>query len=125
MQIASNKAAARKSEADGEAAFISETGAAKGAEVRAIGLARAAGFEAQRLALGEGATAIINAIDGLSHGQRFVPDILVTGGSNPFEAIAAGFLKMVASNGGNGAGAASTASTAAAVPPATIKPDEE
>ncbi len=103
-EIAENRAGARKSEADGEAAFISETGAAKGAKVRAIGLARAEGFEAQRRALGETATAIINSIDGLARGQRFVPDILVTGGANPFDSIAAGFLRVV-----NGHGSAAAA----------------
>src|SRR5712692_639659 len=117
MQIAANKATARKSEADGEATFIRETGSAKGAEVRAIGLARAEGFEAQKQALGEAATAIINSIDGLSHAQRFVPDILVTGGSNPFEAIAAGFLKMV--HDGNGGRSAAAPETAVAGPAAT------
>ncbi len=117
MQIAANKATARKSEADGEATFIRETGSAKGAEVRAIGLARAEGFAAQKQALGEAATAIINSIDGLSHAQRFVPDILVTGGSNPFEAIAAGFLKMV--HDGNGGRSAAAPETAVAGPAAT------
>src|SRR5713226_4430517 len=117
MQIAANKATARKSEADGEATFIRETGSAKGAEVRAIGLARAEGFEAQKQALGEAATAIINSIDGLSHAQRFVPDILVTGSSNPFEAIAAGFLKMV--HDGNGGRSAAAPETAVAGPAAT------
>jgi len=59
MQIAPNRSSARKSKADGEAAFIRETGTARGAEVRAVGLARAEGYEAQRRALGEAATAVI------------------------------------------------------------------
>ncbi len=117
-EIASNRAAARKSEADGEAAYIGETGAAKGAEVRAVGMARAEGFEAQRRALGETATAIINSIDGLARGQRFVPDILVTGGANPFDTIAAALLRMVNGHGdqphGDGGAAPEAVKVAAA-----------
>ncbi|HZY58333.1 MAG TPA: hypothetical protein VFE56_01140 [Candidatus Binataceae bacterium] len=122
MQIAPNRASARKSKADGEAAFIRETGTARGAEFRAVGLARAEGYEAQRRALGESATAVINSIDGLSRGQRFVPEILVTGGASPFEAIAAGFQKIINNGGGSAATPASVPSPASHTPPAAGEP---
>ncbi len=54
VEIATQLAAARKNQADGEATFIAETGRAKSAEVEAVGLARAKGFEAQVRALGQG-----------------------------------------------------------------------
>ena len=41
VEIASQTAQARKKQADGEATYIAETGRAKGAEVEAVGLARA------------------------------------------------------------------------------------
>ena len=54
VEIATRTAEARKNQADGEATYIAETGRAKGAEVEAVGLARAKGFEAQVQALGPG-----------------------------------------------------------------------
>jgi hypothetical protein len=83
MAIKENNAAARKSEAAGEASYIRETGAAKGAEVEAVGLARARGFEEQVKALGPMATSLVNTINALAEsGVRFVPEVLVTGGAN-------------------------------------------
>jgi regulator of protease activity HflC (stomatin/prohibitin superfamily) len=82
VDIKGNNAAARKAEADGEAAYIEKTGAAKGAEVRAIGLAKAESYSAQVQALGANSTAIVNAIDALSKSVvPFMPNILVAGGS--------------------------------------------
>jgi SPFH domain/Band 7 family protein len=92
VDIKSNNAAARKVEAEGEAAYIRETGTARGAEVRAVGLARAEAYEAQVRALGHTATAAVNSIDALSRiNVRFVPDVLVTGGNGTgsFEGLAA------------------------------------
>ncbi|HET6374182.1 MAG TPA: SPFH domain-containing protein [Candidatus Polarisedimenticolia bacterium] len=81
VQIKTNDSSARKAEAEGEATYIRQTGAAKGAEVEAVGLARAAGYEAQVKALGQGATAVVNVASALSEGgARFVPEVLVTGG---------------------------------------------
>ena len=47
IPIKENGARARKAEADGEATYIEQTGRARGAEIEAVGLARARGFEAQ------------------------------------------------------------------------------
>ena len=83
VDIKTNNANARTEEARGEAEFIRQTGTARGAEVEAVGLARARGYEAQVRALGSNATALVNVISALSEGTtKFVPDILVTSGSN-------------------------------------------
>jgi hypothetical protein len=83
VDIQSNRTAARKKEAEGEATYIEQTGAAQGAQVRAVGLARAEAYERQVAALGQGATAVVNAIDSLSRSNvPFMPNILVAGGGN-------------------------------------------
>src|SRR6267154_1603053 len=63
-----NNAQARKAEADGEATFTSQTGAAKAAEVEAVGLAKARAYKEQVAALGQGQTALVNVTDVLSRG---------------------------------------------------------
>lgn len=81
VEIAERKAAARVAEADGQAAFVEKTGTAAGAEVRAIAVARADGYQRQVAALGQTATAIVNVVGALADvKQRFVPDVLVVGG---------------------------------------------
>ncbi len=98
VDIKTNNAAARKAEADGEAAYIRETGAAKGAEVEAVGLARARGYEAQVRALGQGSTALVNAVNALADGHiRFVPDVLVTSGngSGALDGLAASLMRFL------------------------------
>lgn len=92
VDIKNNEAAARKLEADGEATYIRETGRAKSAEIEAVGLARAKGYEAQRDAVGREATAIVNAIEALGKfQQRIVPEVLTlstNGGGGSFEGLA-------------------------------------
>jgi hypothetical protein len=106
VQININKAEARKAEADGEAAYIEKTGAAHGAKIRAIYMARAQGYEAQVQALGRGPTALVNAINSLSEGKmKIIPDVLVSGGSGgALEGLAATLMKTFsdAGSGGNG-----------------------
>jgi hypothetical protein len=106
VDIKTNNANARTEEARGESEFIRQTGAAKGAEVEAVGLARARGYEAQVRALGSNATALVNVITQLSEGtSKFVPDILVTSGSNgggALDGLAATAMKYLAGNGGPG-----------------------
>ena len=81
VEIKRNNASARKAEADGEATYIRDTGAAKGAEVEAVGMARAKAYKEQVRALGQRPTALVNAVDALSRsGQKFVPNILLIGG---------------------------------------------
>jgi regulator of protease activity HflC (stomatin/prohibitin superfamily) len=92
ITIKSNNANARKAEADGEAEFISKTGAAKAAEVKAVGLANAEAYQKQVDALGQGPTALVNAISALSKSSvPFMPNILVAGGNGhvgAFEGLA-------------------------------------
>jgi regulator of protease activity HflC (stomatin/prohibitin superfamily) len=81
VDIQSNRTAARKMEAQGEATFIEETGAAQGAQVRSVGLARAEAYERQVAALGTNATALVNAVEALSKSNvPFMPNTLVMGG---------------------------------------------
>ncbi len=106
VDIKTNNANARTEEARGEAEFIRQTGTAKGAEVEAVGLARARGYEAQVRALGSNATALVNVITALADGSsKFVPDILVTSGSNgggALDGLAATAMRYLGGNGGKG-----------------------
>jgi hypothetical protein len=82
VEIKTNDADARKAEAEGEATYLEKTGAAKGAEIRAVGLARAEGFKAQVEALGQNATAIVNTATALAEAHvKLVPDVFVNGGN--------------------------------------------
>ena len=93
ITIKENRARARKSEADGEATYIEQTGRARGAEIEAVGLARAKGFEAQKQALGAETTALVNVISELvKSANRFVPDILVTSSDGVSGAMSAGVM---------------------------------
>jgi hypothetical protein len=102
VTIKKNNADGRVAEAAGEAAYIRETGTAKGAEVEAVGLARAKGFQAQVNALGSNATALVNVVAALSEGRaKFVPDILVTGGngSSALDGLAATAMRFLSGSG--------------------------
>src|SRR5579863_4406657 len=80
VDIQTNRTEARMKEAQGEAAYIEQTGTARGAEVRAVGLANAEAYERQVGALGKGPTALVNAIKALAVGNAaFMPKILVVG----------------------------------------------
>jgi len=103
VDIKTNNANARTEEARGEAEYIRQTGTARGAEVEAVGLARARGYQAQVEALGSSATALVNVITSLSAGtSKFVPDILVTSGSGggAMDGLAATAMRFLAGNGG-------------------------
>lgn len=83
VDIKTNSSNARKAEAEGESTYIRQTGAAKGAEVEAIGLAKAKGFKAQVEAIGMKSTTFVNIAASLAESKtRFVPDILISGGNN-------------------------------------------
>src|SRR5215469_15453597 len=108
VNIKRNNADARTAEAAGEAEYIRQTGTARGAEVEAIGLARARGYRAQVEALGSNATAIVNVVTALAEGKaKFVPDVLVTGGGNgggALEGLAATAMKFFGPGNGGSAG---------------------
>ena len=83
VDIQTNRTEARMKEAQGEATYIEQTGTARGAEVRAVGLANAEAYQRQVEALGKGPTALVNAIKALAVGNSaFMPRILVVGGGN-------------------------------------------
>ena len=128
ISIKTNNANARVAEAGGEAEYIRQTGAAKGAEVEAVGLARAKGYEAQVAALGSSATTLVNVVRALAEGQaRFMPEILVTGnsGSGAFEGLAATAMRFVNNMpGGNGAGVPKPAPPNADAPPPEALPSD-
>jgi uncharacterized membrane protein YqiK len=97
VEIATQTAEARKQQADGEATYIAQTGRAKSAEVEAVGLARAKGFEAQVRALGQGPTAIINVATALAdRNVKIVPDILTVGGGAGLDGVGATLMKFLA-----------------------------
>jgi len=97
VTIKTNNSNARKAEADGEAFYIEQTGKAKGAEVRAVGLAKAEAYDAQVKAFGANATAIVNGIDAISKsGMPIVPNILVAGGNGAsLDGLAAVLMKYL------------------------------
>ncbi len=124
MNIKKNNADARVAEATGEAAYIRQTGTARGAEVEAVGLARARGYRAQVEALGSNATAIVNVVAALAEGKaKFVPDVLVTGGGNgggALDGLAATAMRFFGpGNGGSGTG------TSTKLPLAPLGPEGE
>jgi len=81
IDVAENKAKARENEARGESAYVSQTGAAKAAEVRATALAYAEGFEKQVAALGQQGTTLVNVARSLAeNGIAIMPHVLVAGG---------------------------------------------
>lgn len=97
VRIRTNNANARKAEAEGESFYIEQTGKAKGAEVRAVGLAKAEAYDAQVKAFGANATAVVNAIDALAKsGMPIVPNILVAGsGGGALEGLAATLMQSI------------------------------
>ena len=111
VEIQKNRADARREEATGEAAYVELTGRAEATKVEAIGLAeakatealgvaRATGFEAQKEALGETATALVAVANAVADGHiSVVPDVLVTGGGGSFEGLAAQLIRHFGANG--------------------------
>jgi hypothetical protein len=112
VEIKTNEAAARESEGKGQGAYVRLTGEAEASRVEAVGLAeakavealglaRAMGYEEQRKALGEGATAVVNAINAISEGGvNVVPEVLVTGGNGSVDGLAATLMRMFSRGNG-------------------------
>jgi regulator of protease activity HflC (stomatin/prohibitin superfamily) len=127
VDIKRNQAQAREAEATGQAAYTRLTGQAEAAKVEAIGLAqakatealglaRARGFEEQKKALGQTATALVNSINAVAEGKvTIVPEVLVAGGGGSLEGLAATLIRNF-NNGGNGDGRKQPAERPAAMP---------
>jgi hypothetical protein len=125
VQIKTNEADARQAEGRGEAAYVQLTGEGEAAKVQAIGLAqakatealglaRAIGFEAQKDALGGGATALVAVANAVAEGHiTVVPEVLVTGGGGggPIDGLAATLMRYL-----SGGGASPPSNGAAAMP---------
>jgi len=99
VEITKNLADARKNEADGEAEYLQKVGTAKGAEVRAVGMARAEAYERQVRALGPMPTALVNAVTALAEKQlKFVPDVLVAGSGGSLDGLAGVLMNYLQSD---------------------------
>lgn len=128
VDIKKNNAEARKAEGDGEASFIERTGTAQGAQVRAVGLARAEAYQKQVAALGAGPTALVNAIEALSRSNvPFMPQTLVAGGGGSVGGVLEGLGALLMQKVGPGAAGAPGVTvipgvSAASVPPADAAP---
>ncbi|MDO8622161.1 MAG: SPFH domain-containing protein [bacterium] len=120
VDIKANDANARKKEAEGEAAFIQQTGEARGKAIEAEGVGRATGYQKQVEALGQNATAVVNAVTALSGSSvRLVPDVLVTGGGGgSMEGVMAVLLQALRGKAVTGAETRATP-TAQALPAPT------
>jgi regulator of protease activity HflC (stomatin/prohibitin superfamily) len=116
VDIRNNEADARAAQARGEAAYVEMTGKAEAAKIAAIGeaegkatealgLGRAAGFQAQTQAIGQTATALVAVANAVAEGKiTVVPEVLVAGGGGAIEGLAATLMRTLGTNGnGNGA----------------------
>jgi uncharacterized membrane protein YqiK len=106
VEINRNQAEARRAEGEGEAAYVRLTGEAEADRTRAIGVATAAGFEAQRHAIGEVPTAMVAAINAIAAGGvDIMPEVLVTGGGGSIDGLAATLINMFRPQSSHGAAA--------------------
>jgi uncharacterized membrane protein YqiK len=108
IDIRKNNADARMQEARGESEFIKQTGTAQADVIRAQGtaqadviraqgLSKAEGFRAQNDAIGATSTTLVNIATVLAEkGIQFVPQILVAGGGNAIDGLAATLTKTLA-----------------------------
>jgi hypothetical protein len=86
----------KEAEGRGDSFYVSETGKAKGAEIEAVGLARAKAAEELKKAIGEQSTTLVNAIDAVMKGdKKIMPDILVAGGNGSLDGLAATLMKFL------------------------------
>ena len=119
IDIRKNEAASREAQAQGEAAYVELTGRAEATKVEAIGLAqakatealglaRAEGFKAQKIAVGEMATALVAIANAVADGHiTIVPEVLVTGGGGALDGLAATLMRTLrVGDGGSGGGVA-------------------
>nr|MDA8101162.1 SPFH domain-containing protein [Nitrospiraceae bacterium] len=87
----------KEAEGRGDSFYTQQTGTAKGAEIEAVGMARAKAADALRSAIGEQSTTLVNAIDAVMKGEKkIMPEILVMGGGNmgSLDALAATLTRM-------------------------------
>lgn len=86
----------REAEGRGDSYYVTETGKAKGAEIEAVGLARAKAAEELRKAVGEQGTTLVNAIDAVMKGdKKIMPEIFVSGGNGSIDGLAAIVMRFL------------------------------
>ncbi|MFH0989168.1 MAG: SPFH domain-containing protein [bacterium] len=108
VTIEGNKAAAIRINADayqykkeaegrGDSFYAGETGRAKGAEIEAVGMARAKAAEELKKAIGEQSSTMVNVVDAVMKGEKkIMPEILVLGGTMPaVDGLAASLMKYL------------------------------
>ncbi|MFA5853534.1 MAG: SPFH domain-containing protein [Patescibacteria group bacterium] len=115
VDIETNNANALRAKAGGESNYIETVGAAEAAKIKARGLAEAAGYQAQKDAIGPQATAIVNAIQAIADGKvNIMPEVLVVGGGGgAFEALASVVTQAARSGNVPGLGKAQPVASAA------------
>ncbi len=108
IDIRKNNADSRVQEARGESEYIKQTGTAQADVIRAQGtaqadviraqgLSKAEGFRAQNAAIGATSTTLVNVATVLAEkGIQIVPQILVAGGGNALDGLAATLTKVLA-----------------------------
>ena len=75
-------------------------GLAEAQATEALGLARAAGFDAQAEAIGQAPTALVAVTNAVADGHVDVmPDVLVTGGGSSLDGLAATLMRHLTANG--------------------------
>jgi uncharacterized membrane protein YqiK len=100
ITIKKNNADARVQEARGESEYVKQTGMAQADVIRAQGVAKADGFKAQNEAIGQTGTMLVNVATVLADKSiKIVPDILVTGGGNSVDGLAATLTRMFSGKG--------------------------
>ncbi len=83
VDIASRRAEQRKSEGEGEASYIRQTGQAEAEKVRLMGEAQGVAYREQVSALGAQGVALVETLKVIGEkGVRITPDIMATGGGN-------------------------------------------
>jgi uncharacterized membrane protein YqiK len=114
VDVQKNRAAARTAEAEGESSYTRLTGQAQADRTKAIGLARAkaveatglaqaVGYDEQVKALGSGPTAIVAVTQAVSEGNlKVVPDVLVMGGGDSLDGLAATLMERLRPSTGDG-----------------------
>ncbi|MDX2032839.1 MAG: SPFH domain-containing protein [Blastocatellia bacterium] len=82
VEIASRRAEQRKSEAEGEAHYISQTGRAEAEKVRLMGEAQGVAYREQVNALGSQGVALVETLKVIGEkGVRITPDVMASGGN--------------------------------------------
>ena len=82
VEIAGKRAEQRKSEGEGEAHYISQTGKAEAEKVRLMGEAQGVAYHEQVNALGAQGVALVEVLKVIGEkGVRITPDIMASGGS--------------------------------------------